>query len=549
MSELPRVALVLTLYLALRSIAAAGPSNAAADAPFLALLTALVLLPAARLVERPATLAVASAGLVGLALVPAVGPTRAAATVLALATTLALAIGERWGRRAGSFAPSAALAAALALQALCRAERLVGLQLDVETLLDLLVLPALGAAGAVGLARRHGELSAAIVTCTLVAVGPGFTWETSLALLATGRLGVAGSGPRARWVLTLAGLAIAALAVDPWWATLLLAVGWVASSPRAGGPQLVLVLLVAGSGLVLPAVRSWSEVGGEASLLLLLLPLSPLAGTGRRRPLVLGLLLALVCLRSLPGWEPLAAPLALLALQTPRRVAGPQAAWSAGLLAVTVVAAAYPWLRPQALAAVLSALAGEARWAAAIAVSLVGLALVWIARDRRRWLLPASLVLLGIPILARSTPGAIELESTGFTLTAQAPSWSTSLPPAGSSGLILDSYVSRGLELAHGTPVATLTVRRPDGTLRRRELEIGRETADWAARRPAPAAAPAPLPAPWSSYVGPRGDFLGQIYRATWRPGGRLAGELGLERHPELPAQVELSVLAVAALR
>jgi hypothetical protein len=231
----------------------------------------------------------------------------------------------------------------------------------------------------------------------------------------------------------------------------------------------------------------------------------------------------------------------------PTRSAAPQAAWSAGLLALTALAAAYPWLREDALDAVVSTLTGAAGWATAIAVSLLGLALTWSTTRRRRWLLPAALALVALAVAARAVPPARELEPGGFTLTTERPSWVNRLPAEGASRLILDSYVSFGLGLAPGTPVATITLRRPDGTLRRRVLEAGRDTADWAARREEPAANPTPAPQPWTSYVGARGDFFGQIYRASWEPGGSLSGQLSLERHPGLPDRVELSVLAVAA--
>jgi hypothetical protein len=103
------------------------------------------------------------------------------------------------------------------------------------------------------------------------------------------------------------------------------------------------------------------------------------------------------------------------------------------------------------------------------------------------------------------------------------------------------------LELAPGTPVAILDVHRPDGTLRRRLLAAGRDTADWALRRP-PGPAP-PAPPAWSSYVAPRGGFFGQVYRTRWSPGDRLEGELVLTRHPALPPQVAVSVVALAGRR
>ncbi len=548
MTGLPRTALVLALYVLLRLIAGSWPAPAPADAGLLALTAALVLLPAATLSERTATLALGCAAQAALALVPAVGPTRAAATVLALVAILALAIADRWGRPEGLFTPPAALAAALALQALCRPERLLALRLDAGTAVDLLVLPALAAAGAVGLARRRGDLAAAIVACALAAVGRGFTWETALALLAFGRPGFTAAAPSVRLAAIAAMLAIAAGLVHPVWAALLLVAAWLAEAPRVAWPHFAAATALFAVATRLAAARTWPEIVSDAAPLLLLLPCLPLAALRRPRRLAVGAVLASIVLRLLPGWEPLAAPLALLALQVPTRAASLQAAWSAGLLALATLAAAYPWRSEAALDAAVSLLIGGSGWATAVAVGLLGPALAWVAIRHRRWLVPATLTVVAVTAMVRGAAAPRQIAARGFTLTAASPAFRARLPPEGVSCVILDTYLSRGLDLAAGTPVATLTLRRPDGTLRRRVLAVGPDTADWAARREKNAAPP-PAPPPWSSFVAPSGDFFGQIYRATWDPSGRLAGALWLERHHELPDPVELSVVAVAGQR
>jgi hypothetical protein len=196
--------------------------------------------------------------------------------------------------------------------------------------------------------------------------------------------------------------------------------------------------------------------------------------------------------------------------------------------------------------AVVSSQVGGILWPIALAASLLGLVLVWATTRRRAALLPATLGLALLVAGARGLPPARSLAGTGFILSAAIPIWSTALPADGVTRLTFDTYLSNGIGLAAGTPVATATVRRPDGTVHRHVLRAGSDTADWAARREPLAAA---APAPWTSFVTPEDGFLGQIYRAAWHPAGELVGNLSLERHPGLPRDVEVSVLDVAGIR
>jgi hypothetical protein len=79
----------------------------------------------------------------------------------------------------------------------------------------------------------------------------------------------------------------------------------------------------------------------------------------------------------------------------------------------------------------------------------------------------------------------------------------------------------------------------------------GRDTADWAARRPdVVAAARCPAPAPVLSWIPASGRFLGATFRARFElPPGTTADRVELLRDAGLPAGVGVAVFWVGASR
>lgn len=178
------------------------------------------------------------------------------------------------------------------------------------------------------------------------------------------------------------------------------------------------------------------------------------------------------------------------------------------LAALAQLAAAYPWLRAAPLAALADGLAGTA------------------AR-------PQSARLLG--------PGAV-------VLTAARPRIELALGGAAVSELVIESYLTNSAGLPCATPIATLTLPGEGGALAER-LEIGRDSAEWAAGRPDVAAALAcPPPEAFRSWFPTAGRFLGRTFRASFlvRP-ARAPERLIIERDPVLPPAVELALFSIEA--
>lgn len=118
------------------------------------------------------------------------------------------------------------------------------------------------------------------------------------------------------------------------------------------------------------------------------------------------------------------------------------------------------------------------------------------------------------------------------------------------SGVMVESSLSGGADLANGTAVAT--VRTHDGAGRRVlwVLRAGEGTGEWAARRPdVERTARLRSPRAWISWVA--GDFFGQRYRARWTlpEGYTRLRELRVEIAPGLPPDVGLTLHQVEIRR
>ena len=187
--------------------------------------------------------------------------------------------------------------------------------------------------------------------------------------------------------------------------------------------------------------------------------------------------------------------------------------------AATLLAGSFPWLRSAPVAALLAATGSLVR--------------------------PVAEAPLGgrVAVLTQAAP-RLELELSGAYVRS----------------LIIDSYLTHGVDLACGQALASVDVHeRPLGpgarpsaqSPWRATLVAGRDSAEWAAGRPDVAARLAcPAPEPWISWIPGAGRFFGQTSRARCAlEAPRAAQRLILERSPELPAGTSLAVFFVATER
>lgn len=221
-----------------------------------------------------------------------------------------------------------------------------------------------------------------------------------------------------------------------------------------------------------------------------------------------------------PWWVVLvcatAASAASLAKDAPARLARR----ALGLLgAATLLAGSFPWLRPAPIATLLGALA---------------------TLDR--------------PVA--ETP----LDERAAVLTRAAPRLELELSGAPVRGLILDTYLTNGVDLPCGQALASVELleemeTRHGGNLAQgpwsATLIAGRDSAEWAAGRPDVAARLAcAAPPPWISWIPAAGRFLGQTTRARFAlPLPRAAYRLAITRSPELPTTTSLAIFFVATER
>ena len=252
-----------------------------------------------------------------------------------------------------------------------------------------------------------------------------------------------------------------------------------------------------------------------------------LAATGRRgAALVVALaLLAAPQLAAEPWWVALAFATAGFAASFGMGAGARLAQRSLFLYAAaTLFAGGFPWLRAAPVATVLGTLAT-----------------------------------LGAPLA--ETP----LGDRVVVLTQAAPRLAIDLSGVPVRGLVFDSYLTHGVELACGQELAgieltgmalepaeeTAVAPRPAPARWRSALVAGRDSTEWAAGRPDVRAQLAcPAPTPWISWIPGTGRFLGQTTRARFALEAPFdARRLVLERHPALPAETTLAIFFVATER
>jgi hypothetical protein len=391
--------------------------------------------------------------------------------------------------------------------------------------------------------------------------------------------------PRAGWVAAAAGLVL--------WRPPL--PGWPRRHPHSRThPRklhqailLALLALLAAAGLFLLAARFGAPFHLRPGSSLVLLALVVPAFLLPTRPhLALAALLLAVATPWVPDRSALAAPLALAALALPAAgpLAAPQRVWSAALAAGTALLAAYPWLRADPLAATLGLtgatpgprLAVLVAGAVTTLIALTALA-ARTARSARTAPTPLeSRLAPATPLAAfaaRVTPAAaggalcvallLALPAPGVPLLAQVvpldgahPSWETDLPaPAGASAaaasgpvstqaatLVVDSSLTHAAGLPFGAAVAVVSLRRADGASLAWTVRAGKDTGEWAARRPdVVASARLRSPAAWLSWVDD--GFFAQLYRARWPlPAAGRFVHLRVELAARLPSDVGLAL-------
>ncbi len=438
---------------------------------------------------------------------------------------------------------------------LLRGDLLLAPRADLKTLGVLVGMPVVAGVALSLLARRHGGGLALLVGGTAALFAPGWSTASTLALVALAAGDFLGTEPAPRPLQrALAVLALLApLAWEPRAGLLFALAGLALAAPRAAlAPALGLAVL---ARLLPPATGA----GGFGIITLpLLVPTFLFPARGRFERSAAALLLT-VAARAVSGPAALAAPLALAALGVRKEGAGAvaQRVWTGALLFGASLLAAYPWLRPAPLADGI-ALLGPVRAVALGVVALVvllelGSALPqWPLRRPAQAARVAGLVLF-LALLLHIPPPGIRLfrPEQAIRLDAASPLWETALPGRSLSGLAVESVLNNSAGLPPSTPVATVRLLGSGDVAW--TLRAGRESGEWAARRPdvarAMAANGTQAAPPWMGWVA--GSFFGERYRAVLRlprlP-GRPFGRLRVERLPNLPPDVEITVQQLEVL-
>jgi len=406
-------------------------------------------------------------------LLPA-GPGRGATLTLLLTAALTAVTLRRLGRDGWRLSWTQVVPVAVALQVLWRADFLLVAQPQAAgslatgalaaTVFELLVLPCLGAVGVVVLASR---------------------WRPEAILTVTAASLVLGGGWSPIGVMTL--LLVAAL--DRTWARR----GQSPRLPIAAGTMVALALILL--AWMSSTAHGWGDFLHLLSWLPILAPVAVIAGLEWPS-------------RTHRLWQAKASRL----WQT-------QALWSGSLLLGSTMLAGYPWLRDAPADHLLTLIGLEAGWSTAVVVVIAALVIGF-----NRWLRPATLGGLALflaLVLALPTAGRVVLRHR--SLTAAAPSAGAQVEPAVQpeaavpvATVMIDSYLSYGTLVAAGAPVARIRLQGANGHSEEWTLRNGRETGEWAARRPDIAASPTlETPPPWLSWVTAERRFFGQRYRAV----------------------------------
>jgi hypothetical protein len=567
-SDLLRLLTPLAALAAMASFAAreADPAGAAESA-YLAVLAAAALLPVGVLAPWPAFelgLGSALATAAVWALPP--GPGRGMAVVMVLLATLAVAAaraflspspGEGGGRGRerglGGEGPKLFIPLALGLQVLLRGDLLFHPALTMRAAVALVVLPVAGGLAVSLLARRHGVALALIAGGAAVALAPGFNVAGTLALIALMAGDLLAWEETGRLTKVAAGIALLApIAWAPGPGIVAAVCGLALWRPRIA----LGIAVAAAAGLALFFHESWRGIGLQILLLLLLVPAAVLPGRDRIEA-VLAAALMLGTVPPVPGAAAFAAPLALAALSLRREAAFtvPQGVWTGAALGGTALLAGYPWLREEPLASALGLLGLPIGPRLAIGVAAVLLALagvgIWMRRRGeapRRSVRLAGLAAacLGLALLAGLPGRGTDLLSPGLpvVLDAAHPAWEARVPRQSVGSVVVESSLSHGAGLAPGTPVAVVRLRDSLSGSRDWTLRAGRETGEWAVRRPDVARLGTLAPSPWVSWVA--GDFFAQRYRSRWTlpwPGRMIL--LRVERAPGVPPELAVTLYQV----
>jgi hypothetical protein len=416
------------------------------------------------------------------------------------------------------------------------------------------------------LSQRHGMALALVAGGTAVVLAPGFNVAATLALitLAAGELlareDLGWPVKLGAWVALLApilwnpapGVVAAVCGLALWRPEVGLALG----IPVAVGlgfifdqPWSLLWRQVAWFSLLVPAAlvsewegrwkswKGWSAVmvGVAAAFLAATVPLVPDLST-------------------------MAAPLGLAVLSVRRHgsVTVPQQVWTGTVLFGTALLASYPWLRKEPLEGAISLFGLSpdvtlATWVAVLFLGLAGLG-VWMGRGwgeslrtfRLAGLTAACLalaLLLGMPDPGRE----LLVPETPVVIDAGHPVWQAGFKGPVRS-VVVESNLSNGVGLRPGTPVAVVRLRDLAGRPVSWTLRAGKDTGEWAARRPDVARMGTRTPPAWVSWVA--GDFFAQRYRSRWTlPSPLGISRVEVERAPGAPPELALALYQLEVRR
>jgi len=417
--------------------------------------------------------------------------------------------------------------------------------------------------------RRHSTLGWGDLT-------PAFAW-----VLGVGFLYLRGSlEVRSVALLLLALLVAATLRDRPWLTTGALLAVLVAGEFRTASGDLEAILG--------PEPLSWSATLATVLLVVLLLPALSLAPARIWLPLAV---LALVTVRHHEGAPMAAGILAALAAFGPAQLGNRDGAkatrtpdwprswalsWAGTWFAGSMLAASYPWLRAHPLETFLSAvgisnladrdsLQRMLMWSLIFVAVTLALAALSNSRKWSRGLSQAGtlqfgnlgagvlLLLLGISTATAQKPSSNSLlPSDTVTLTEERFRWTRALDHVEAGQLVLKTNLAFAAELPAGQPVAAVRLHHPDGTFTQRPVEAGRDTSEWAVRRPDVAQMLSALPPEaWSSQVAAEGGVFAQRYRRVWYMEDRdLEGpapvtRISVLRRKDLPPEVRLTLFSV----
>lgn len=228
---------------------------------------------------------------------------------------------------------------------------------------------------------------------------------------------------------------------------------------------------------------------------------------------------------------------------------------------VAIGAAALPFVRCDrfgaalalALAAVAAAgLAPQRSLALGGRSTLAGLALAALAAGALPWRSPAPLETV-VRSLALPPFAVVDrpVRADAVVLTEASPVYEAPLTVGEVRAVTVVSYLSDAVALPCGVPIARLELHDAERAVAEMELQVGRDSAEWATQRPDVAAAlacPAP-PSHWS-WIPAEGRFFGSSYRARFRQARPVAADrLRIARDPALPPGVGVALFFVGVER